>query len=115
MVSTLTLNTPTHAEAIRRLNTAFFLAARDAARESVPFAVTAFGVPEILAQWLLTAAPDEVMALARLPVCAFAVRLPTRAVQTVCRPGGPRPVDADGPLLAMHTALLAVGAANECG
>ncbi|WP_100922842.1 hypothetical protein [Candidatus Thiodictyon syntrophicum] len=115
MVSTLTLNAPTHAETIRRLNTAFFLAARDAARESVPFAVTAFGVPEILAQWLLTAAPDEVMALARLPVCAFAVRLPARAVQTVCRPGPARAVATDGPLVAMHTALLAVGGAHECG
>jgi hypothetical protein len=113
VVSTLTPNAPHHAETIRRLNTAFFLAARDAARESVPFAMTAFGVPEVLAEWLLTAGPDEVMALAQLPVCAFEVRLPTRALETVCLPGGRVPSETDCPVVAMHTALLAVGAASE--
>ncbi len=115
MVTPLTLSAPTHAQTIRRLNTAFFLAARDAARESVPFAMAAFGVSQVLAQWLLTAAPDEVMALAQLPVCAFAVRLPARAVATLCLPGRTRAVETDGPVLALHTALLAVGSASECG
>ncbi|WP_295454607.1 hypothetical protein [uncultured Thiodictyon sp.] len=113
MVSTLTLNAENHAETIRRLNTAFFLAARDAARESVPFAMTAFGVPQVLAEWLLTAGPDQVLALAQLPVCTFEVRLPSRAMETVCLPGGRVPVETDCPVVAMHTALLAVGAASE--
>lgn len=114
MVPTLTVNAPTHAAAIRRLNTAFFLAARDAARESVPFAMAAFGVPEVLAEWLQTAGPEDVMALAQLPVCTFEVRLPTRAVETVCLPGRTRPVATDCPVFAMHTALLAVGVVNGC-
>lgn len=113
MVSTLTLSADNHAETIRRLNTAFFLAARDAARQSVPFAMASFGVPQVLAEWLLTASPDEVLALAQLPVCAFEVRLPTRAMETVCLPGGRVRVEKDCPVVAMHTALLAVGAASE--
>jgi hypothetical protein len=113
MVSTLTLSADNHAETIRRLNTAFFLAARDAARQSVPFAMASFGVPQVLADWLLTAGPDEVLALAQLPVCAFEVRLPTRAMETVCLPGGRVRVAMDCPVVAMHTALLAVGVASE--
>lgn len=109
MASPPTLSTPTHTATIRRLNTTFFLAARDAARESVPFAMTAFGVPRDLADWLVTAGADEVMALAQLPVCAFAVRLPAKAVETACRPGPPRAVERESPVFALHTALLAVG------
>ena len=113
MVPTLTLNAPNHADTILRLNTSYFLAARDAARESVPFAMAAYGVPQVLAEWLLTAGPDEVLALAQLPVCAFEVRLPTRAMETACLPGGRVPVETDCPVVAMHTALMAVGAASE--
>jgi hypothetical protein len=109
VVSTPTLSTPSHAATIRRLNTTFFLAARDAARESVPFAMAAFGVPRHLAEWLVTAGADEVMALARLSVCAFEVRLPAKAVATACQPGRTRAVDPDGTVFALHTALLAVG------
>jgi hypothetical protein len=109
VVSPPSLNAPSHAATIRRLNASFFLAARDAARESVPFAMAAFGVSRHLAEWLVSAGADEVMALARLSVCAFAVRLPATAVARACQPGRPGTADPDGMVFALHTALLAAG------
>ncbi|WP_295581449.1 hypothetical protein [uncultured Lamprocystis sp.] len=100
-----------HSAAIERVNLTFFLAARDAARDNVQYAVTAFGVPPTLGQWLATASVDEVMALAKLPVCAFAVRVPPRALERACgqHPGRAGIKDGDcAAVVGLHTVLKAV-------
>jgi hypothetical protein len=100
-----------HGAAIERVNLTFLLAARDAARDSLQYAMTAFGVPQTLGQWLATAGVDEVVALAKLPVCAFAVRVPPRALERACgrHPGRAGVEDDDcAAVVGLHTVLKAV-------
>jgi hypothetical protein len=100
-----------HGAAIARVNLTFLLAARDAARDSLPYAMAAFGVPQTLGQWLATANVDEVVALAQLPVCAFAVRVPPRALERACgrHPGRAGVADDDcAAVVGLHTVLKAV-------
>lgn len=99
------VDVPTHAAAIHRLNLAYLLAVRDAARESVPYSSAAFGVPFPLARWVATAQVDEVLKLAALPVCAFALRIPERAIEKVVRPSLHAPDDGMLALAGLHTAL----------
>jgi hypothetical protein len=70
-----------HVAAIEQVNRIFLMAARDAARDNVRYAMAAFGLPQGLAEWLASAGADQVLALARLPVCTFAVRVPQRALE----------------------------------
>ena len=67
---------PSHAEVIRRLNTTYLMAAREAARHSIPYTIAAFGVPQTFADWLAVAGVDEIVDLAAMPVCVFALRFP---------------------------------------
>lgn len=97
--------------AIERVNLTYLLAARDAARDSVPYAMAAFGVPQTLGQWLATATVEAVMDLARLPVCAFAVRVPAQALERACAQHPGRAGVEDGAcaaVVSLHTVLKAV-------
>ncbi|WP_157639624.1 hypothetical protein [Lamprocystis purpurea] len=96
---------PSHAEVIRRLNTTYLMAAREAAQHSIPYTVAAFGVPQTFADWLATAGVDEIVDLAAMPVCVFALRLPTRAIERAHRGRLLSPAAGVPPLLALHTAL----------
>ena len=100
-----------HGAAIERVNLTYLLAARDAARDSVQFAMAAFGVPQTLGQWLATADVEAVIDLAKLPVCAFAVRVPPQALERACGRHPGRAGVEDGTCAAvvgLHTVLKAV-------
>ena len=77
----LPLALPSRAEVIRRLNTTYLMAAREAAQDSIPYASVAFGVSRTFATWLATAQIEEVLNLAVMPACVFTLRLPERALE----------------------------------
>jgi hypothetical protein len=100
-----------HGAAIERVTLTYLLAARDAARDSVPYAMAAFGLPQTLGQWLATADVEAVIGLAKLPVCAFAVRVPPQALERACGRHPGRAGVEDGRcavVLGLHTVLKAV-------
>lgn len=98
-----------HEEALRRLNIALLMAARDAVRDNLAFAKTAYGLSPAFARWLRQAPPDQVVALGQLPTCVFQLRLPKRVAERLAQAATSDGPDADPHLLALHAALTAVG------
>jgi hypothetical protein len=104
---------PRGAEAIRRLNSVYLMAAREAAQDDISYAIVAFGVSRTFAAWLAAAPIDAILDLAALPACVFSLRLPERAMEPAQLGRLGSPGEGVRSRVALHTVLAGLPQAER--